>query len=231
MASRDITSEHCHSDIESRSRLFQHLPPDAISRIFADAIPRHVRTHSILTNQFDSAEYLFMLRTGSARHFVVTQDGQKLLLVWLVPGDIFGASALLDRPSTYLVSTEMVKDGSVTVWNRATIRKFVVLYPQLFANALAITSDYLVWYVSSHSALVSRNARQRVARVISSLASGMGRKCSDGVELHLTNEELANSANVTPFTVSRLLSRWQRQGALVKGRGKLVVRDPGFLVV
>jgi CRP-like cAMP-binding protein len=58
----------------------------------------------------------------------------------------------------------------------------------------------------------------------------MGRRVSGGVELDVTNEELANTANVTPFTASRLLSEWQRSGDVLKSRGKLLLRCPERLV-
>jgi CRP-like cAMP-binding protein len=51
------------------------------------------------------------------------------------------------------------------------------------------------------------------------------------VELDVTNEELAQAANVTHFTASRLLNHWQRQGALVKTRGKILLRSPEKLLL
>jgi CRP-like cAMP-binding protein len=50
------------------------------------------------------------------------------------------------------------------------------------------------------------------------------------VELDVTNEELAQAANVTHFTASRLLSHWQGQGALVKSRGKILLLSPANLL-
>jgi DNA-binding transcriptional regulator YhcF (GntR family) len=47
-----------------------------------------------------------------------------------------------------------------------------------------------------------------------------------GTEFDLYNEELANEANVNSFTVSRLLSDWQRKGILTKRRGKVLLRSP-----
>jgi len=38
----------------------------------------------------------------------------------------------------------------------------------------------------------------------------------DGVEFDVTNEDLARAANVTIFTVCRLMSEWQRTGGVVK---------------
>jgi CRP/FNR family transcriptional regulator, nitrogen oxide reductase regulator len=70
------------------------------------------------------------------------------------------------------------------------------------------------------------SARPRLARVLAELATGIGQKVPGGVELDVHNEELANEANVTPFTASRMLGEWQRQGVLRKSRGKVLLRSP-----
>jgi CRP-like cAMP-binding protein len=62
--------------------------------------------------------------------------------------------------------------------------------------------------------------------VLVTVANGFGRKTSGGTCVELTNEQLANAANVTPFTASRILSSWQRTGAIVKTRGQLMLRSP-----
>ena len=57
-----------------------------------------------------------------------------------------------------------------------------------------------------------------------------GRRYPEGIELDVRNEELANEANVTPFTASRTLAEWQRQGILRKGRGKILLHSPERLL-
>jgi CRP-like cAMP-binding protein len=50
------------------------------------------------------------------------------------------------------------------------------------------------------------------------------------MELQIKNEELAHEANVTIFTVSRLMGEWQRKGLLTKGRGSVIVTQPDKLI-
>jgi CRP-like cAMP-binding protein len=50
------------------------------------------------------------------------------------------------------------------------------------------------------------------------------------MEINVTNEELADAAAVTLFTVSRLLSRWHRSGDVIKKRGKVVICRPERLL-
>jgi DNA-binding transcriptional regulator YhcF (GntR family) len=58
----------------------------------------------------------------------------------------------------------------------------------------------------------------------------MGEATNDGVEMKVLNEDLAEGANVTPFTVSRCLRDWERAGILAKRRGKLLLRKPELLL-
>ncbi len=62
------------------------------------------------------------------------------------------------------------------------------------------------------------------------MAGGMGHKVEEGVEVAVRNEDLADEANVTVFTASRFLNEWQREGILVKTRGKIVLRSPQALL-
>jgi len=215
----------------SKSRFLHGLARADIDSVMASARARHLPANSIVTNQGDPADYFFLLTKGCARYFSITEKGEKVLLFWFLAGDIFGGVALLPQPSTYLLGTETVKESRVLVWHRSVLRELIARYPRLQENALCIASDYLTWFHASHMALISHNARERLARVLTTLAPGIGRKVPGGVELDITNEELANAANVTPFTASRLLSEWQRNGAISKGRGRLVLRAPHRLLL
>ena len=210
---------------ELHSPFLEGLAKHSSENILKAATLREMKAGSIVTNQDEVAEHLFMLVTGCARHFFVTPDGKKVLLLWLRPGDIIGGMALLPSASKYLVSSELVKDSSLAVWRRQTILALAAQHPRLLSNGLVIASEYMIWYIATHSALVSKTARQRLARVLIELSLGIGRQTAEGVELALRNEELANAANVTPFTVSRLLNQWERKGALVKRRGRLMLCD------
>jgi CRP/FNR family transcriptional regulator, nitrogen oxide reductase regulator len=209
-----------------KSRFLEGLAARDLEIMRAAAAEQRYLANSIITNQGNPAENFSLLTSGRARHFFVTQDGRKTLLLWLTPGDVFGGAAFLSRPSNYLISTEALKDSSVLVWDRTTLRRLVVQHPGILESALSIASDYLSWYVADHVALVCQTARQRLAHVLVSLSGVIGRQTAAGIEFDATNEELASAANITPFTASRLLSEWQTSRAVVKRRGKILLRFP-----
>jgi CRP-like cAMP-binding protein len=218
------------SDFIARSRFLAGIAAPDVQAILAVATPRRYRANVVIVHEGEPASELFLITEGRARFFSATANGEKLLLLWLTEGEIFGGATLLAESSTYRVSTEALKDTCALVWNRAAARTLADRYPRILHNALSIASDYFDWYLAAHIALSSHTARQRLAGVLVSLASLLGHAVADGVEVDVTNEELASAAHVTSFTVSRLLNEWQRHRAVTKRRGKVVLLAPARLV-
>jgi CRP/FNR family transcriptional regulator, nitrogen oxide reductase regulator len=224
---RQLTSQLA-SVISSRLRaeLLDGLAKSDRDETLAAALLRRFSRNRVVVNQGDAADRLFLLLKGSARFFFITPEGRKVYLLWLSPGDIFGGATLLSQPARFLVSTEVTKGSQTLVWSRSTIQHLAAKYPKLLENSLSIASDYLVWYLASHLSLICHTARQRLAHVLISLAEGIGHVTSTGIRLDVTNEQLANTANITLFTASRLLSDWQRSGAVTKRRGMVWLHHP-----
>jgi CRP-like cAMP-binding protein len=209
-----------------KSRFFEGIAQRDLAVILAAATERRFLANSIITNQGNPAEHLYLLTSGRARYFFITEEGQKTLLLWLPQGEIIGGAAFLSKTTHYSLSCETVKDSSVLVWGRAALRGLISRYPRLLENALLMASDYLAWYLADHIALTCQTARQRLAQVLVRLAGVIGQKVPGGVEIDATNEELASAANITPFTASRLISEWQLNRAVAKRRGKIFLRSP-----
>jgi CRP/FNR family transcriptional regulator, nitrogen oxide reductase regulator len=202
------------------------LGREEIDEVLAAATLRRLREDSVIAREGENADELFLILEGRARHFTMTPEGKKIVIMWLHPGDTYGGRALLTkRPVKYLASTEIVAESSALVWEHDAILPLTRRYPRLLENGLQIASDYLAVYRDLHIASCYSKADERVAWVLKKLAREIGKKIDDGIELDLINEEVANEANVTIFTVSRLLNEWQRKGLLVKERGKIVIRS------
>ena len=122
-------------------------------------------------------------------------------------------------------------DDCALVWERQTIREITARYPALLDNAFSIAvTENVAWLVAAHISLSADDARGRVAHLLVSLASAIGEVTHGGVDLRVLNEDLAEGANVTPFTVSRCLRDWQHAGLIAKRRGGILLRRPELLL-
>jgi CRP-like cAMP-binding protein len=212
-------------------KLLKGLPDRDRELVLTAATLRRVSANTAITTQGTPAGRLYMVVSGCARFFYDTSDGRKILLIWLAPGDLFGGAAMIAEPVDYLVSTEAVKDCELLVWDRATIREFAERFPRIMENALSIAAEYLGWSLTAHVALSCHTARERLARVLMGLARAIGKKVPDGIEIDVTNEELANAAQITPYTTSRVMSAWGKNRTVIKRRGKVVLRSPERLLM
>jgi len=215
---------------ELAPRFLEGFAPCDLAAILGEATPRRFRAHSLIASEGHRADKVFLMLDGLARMFTTTPKGEKIILLWIPAGDVTGGRAFLSKPMDYLLSTETVTDSLALVWPRNAILPLTKRYPRLLENALLIASDYLAAYRDIHVAASHDSASQRIAQVLTKLAKGRGQRGFEANIVNVTNEELANEASVTIFTVSRLLSKWQREGFLVKTRGRVVVRSPEELI-
>jgi CRP-like cAMP-binding protein len=207
--------------------LLEGLNPKEVDLVLKAARQRQYSAKTVMTRQGEPVNDIKALLQGRARYFYETATGKKLILNWITPGQTFaGITALSAAPHTYPASTETVRDSVVLFWDGPTIRTLAKQLPLILENALIIATDrHIAWHLAAHVALCSETARERVAHVLLALAPLIGQKKPDGIELDVTNEELADSTHITPYTMSRLISEWQRTGALRKRRGKILVRS------
>jgi CRP-like cAMP-binding protein len=215
---------------EREPRFFEGLDLSDVKAIMAAGTQQRFDANSVITRQGYSAGHLYLLLSGRLRRFFTTMDGQKIVLLRVTAGEIFGEAALLAKPQEYLVSSEATTNTTTLLWSRNTIRGLCARYPRLLENALLISFDYLAAYRTAHASLICDSAPQRLAQVLAHLSDGIGKKVAGGVELDVRNEELASEAHISLFTTSRLLSAWQRQGILEKRRGKILLRFPARLL-
>jgi CRP-like cAMP-binding protein len=213
-----------------KSRFLEGLDPAEVHSIVSAATLKRYSANTVVTREGDRTEHFFLMLNWGARYFTMSPKGEKVLVHWLSPGEVVGGAIFLSKPVSYVLSAEVAKKSSAVVWDRTTIRSLAVTYPRLMENALLVAYDYLLFYRILHVALSCQSAPQRVAQVLGYLAKEMGQQVPGGLELNVRNEELAHEANVTIFTVSRLMGEWQRKGLLTKGRGKVVVRSPEELI-
>src|SRR5437868_367370 len=215
---------------ELAPELLKGLAPGDLANVLQAGTLRRFPARSIIASERHPADEMFLILHGRARTFTITPKGEKVLLMRIPPGDPSGGRALLATPTEYLVSTEAVTECAALVWSRSSILSLTKQYPMLLENALMIASAYFAILRDMLVAASHHTASERIAQVLANLSREVGRKVFEGTVIPVSNEDLANEANVTIFTVSRTLSEWQRKGLLLKKRGHIVVRSPQGLV-
>jgi CRP-like cAMP-binding protein len=213
-----------------KAKFFEGLEGREVREIVDAAEVRKIGAHRIVLMAGEAATHLFLLVSGNAQFYRLSREGDKVLLSRLVTGNVFGLGSLLSRPMHYIGTAETSRDSEFLVWERARIRELAQKYPKLAENALEIILRYLAAHTDRLVDLVTLTAPERLARAVFHLGKHTGKIVPAGVEIEATNEDLSQLANVSSFTVSRLLNKWARAGAVTKARGRVFVYSPDRLL-
>ena len=209
-----------------QSKLFAGLDDTALKEIFEAGQLRHVAPKTDIIVTGGKPDHLFLLQRGRVRSHILTDSGSDVVLLWVVPGGVLGLSALLATPPTYMISATTVSECEFLVWTHDTIRKLAKAYPQLIENGLRLALHYLRRYMKRHINIVTKSAEARLAQRLLHLASEAGVVQSPGIAIDITNEQLSSLSDISPFTASRLLSRWEHEHWLTKERGRVTLLAP-----
>ena len=214
-----------------RPKLFEGLSPGEITAIVGAARERRFAADQVLQQEGETASHLSLLVMGHAAFYKTTPQGGKLFIRWISPGDAFGLAALLQVQQPFVITIQAFGEGSLLVWDRASAQALTLQIPRLIKNTYTIVGEFATLLADALAHCLSQTAQQRLARVLLESARDIGRNRKGGIEVDLTNEHLAQMADVSMFTASRQLSQWQSEGIVVKSRCKILLRTLEPLVV
>ncbi len=216
-------------DLASAS-LFAGLERHEVTTILAAAFPRKFRAADAIIRAEKNATHLIIVKKGFVDYFVLTEKGQEALVRRFVPGDVFGLAALLEKPAGYLGTAVAVNDVEILALDHRDATRIARAYTRFSQNAFRLALSYIAFYAHRHRSLVFDTAQQRLACALTSVASQAGTLLPSGVEVGIRNEDLASLADVGLYTACRLMKKWERGGAVVKSRGKVLIRCPEKLL-
>jgi CRP-like cAMP-binding protein len=211
--------------------LFQRVRPATLEAIQAMSTPRTVEEDSYFFHEGDPATHLYVLADGRVKMSQVTVDGQQVALRMIAPGMMFGGAAILNPDHGYPASAQALEDSTALAWEGEAFRKLAGQDPALSLNMMDLMRAYVEEMQSRFRELATERVEQRVARALLRLAAQGGKKSAPGeIELSLSRQDLAEMTGTTLYTVSRILSEWERQGLIHSGRESIAIRQPHGLV-
>ncbi len=169
------------------------------------------------------SENWFMVMSGSVRVQQVSDTGKELVICRVEGGGtciVSALSILSNQPYT----TEAIAETDVEA---------LVLPAEAFTELLNVSARFRQFVFNAYTdeiislmALVDRLAFRRIdGRLVSCLLQKAGRQN----EIRLTHQDLATELGTAREVVSRQLKRFEQQGWLRMGRGKVTLVDPRAL--
>jgi CRP-like cAMP-binding protein len=212
------------------SALFNGLAEDEIRAMLDKASWADYPARSWLFRQGEPGRQFFFVESGLIRLNQLTADGEDILVQFVKPGEVFGYFALTLRGHN-AVSAQTMQPSRLVVWDRETALQLLQSTPKAAMNLFNIAVQEVVYFYDRTRHMMTQGVGGRVKWALSELVRSTGISTPAGVVITngIGQRELAELAGTTIFTVSRELTKLQRQGILQKQRGRIVVLQPDKL--
>ena len=213
--------------------VFQHATDEDLELILKNSITRSIEEGSFFFMQGDEAHYLYILTSGQVKLMQSNPNGQQVNLRTIYPWQMFGAlGAVRTDGAAYPASAQTLEDSTALATPSLFLRSMLETRPYLSFDLMNLMTSYIQEMQARYRELATERVEQRVANALVRLAGQSGIKSDQeaGIELSFSRQDVAEMTGTTLYTVSRLLSDWERKGIIKTGREKILVLNPHELV-
>ncbi|MBZ5794537.1 Crp/Fnr family transcriptional regulator [Burkholderia contaminans] len=203
------------------------LSPEVRNDVVARARTCNVLDGTLLLRQGDVATEVFQIISGEIRQFVLTSDGQEVLLYVYCRGDVVADGSAIDGdPCPVTITTR----GATTlrVWSIEDFTELRRLHPQIDTLLAMQISRRLRATLQVIERLVTLPVAARIASHIAELSELHGMP-EDGGSLELSKSDLALMLGTTRQSVSVVVNELKSLGLIDTKYGKVVVQNLGGL--
>ena len=177
------------------------LTQDTLRAIATSGIVRQFPKNTILINEGDVGDSLYLVLTGKVKVFASNEAGKEVVLDFHGPGEYVGEMSLDNEPRSASVVT--MEPTSCAVVSRAHFREFVLAHPEFALNLIEKLIQRMRRTTENVKSLALSDVYGRLVRLLTGLAKDVG-----GVQVvpeRLTQQDIAERVGASRDMISRLM--------------------------
>lgn len=221
-----VNSPHCSTCMMGNVCLPAGMPERELEQIDLLVKERiRLKKGDLLYRQGEELDALFSLRTGSIKTQLEDSSGQIQITGFFLPGEVVGLDGMLE--SSHGSNAVAMEDSEVCVVRLEDIDEISRYAPSLQAQVRRIMSKEIS---RSHQVLLALGSMRSEARLaaflinLSQRLAALGYSSTDFV-MRMSREEIGNYLGLTLETVSRLFSRFARDGLIRVSQREVRILD------
>ncbi|MBD2105587.1 MULTISPECIES: Crp/Fnr family transcriptional regulator [unclassified Nodosilinea] len=204
--------------------LFQDLPEEAVAEATSHVVSRRHPANQVILLENDWGSSVYFILEGWVKIRTYNLDGKEVTLNILGKGELFGEMAPLEEVprSTDVITLVPTVIGSMPASDFVKLLNTQPLagirLSQLMARRLR--------QVNRRLRLRESDSTSRVADIILFLADGQGHRSTSGIEIpNLPHRELSSLSGLARETVTRVLSKLEKKGLIVRDKDLMSIPD------
>jgi CRP-like cAMP-binding protein len=218
-------SREVQADISIRSApFFDGLPEAVVDQATAHVVMRSHPANQVILLENDWGSSVYFILSGWVKIRTYNLEGKEVTLNILGKGELFGEMAPLDEVPR---STDVITLVPTVIGNMPA-QDFVNLLttePQSGMRLAQLMARRLR-QINRRLRLRETDSTSRVADILLFLADGQGKRSEKGTEIpNLHHRELSSLSGLARETVTRVLSKLEKKGLILRERDVLCIPD------
>lgn len=202
--------------------VFATLSASEFKEVTSAAHEKLLPRRETIYNEGDPIREVFLLTAGCVKVTQLGPNGQEVILRLHGPSELIGAQGL-SAGKLHLATARAIQTSTALVWEASVFESISDRIPSLRRNTARILGERLQEMEERFREISTQKVASRLSHQLIRLLNQLGRGTDHPVEIGLSREELAQLTGTTLFTVSRLLSQWEKQGIISSRREAVVV--------
>jgi CRP/FNR family transcriptional regulator, nitrogen oxide reductase regulator len=182
-----------------------------------------LRRHSLFIEGAPCRQVLLVL-TGCVKTTQLGPTGCEVILRLSGPGELVGALES-HLGTNNLVTARTTQPTTALVWDATTFETVSDRFPVLRRNTARLLGLRLQELEERFREISTQKVAPRLSHQLIRLSNQLRQHTKGALEISLSREELAQLTGTTLFTVSRLLSQWEKLGIVSTRREVVVVHN------
>ncbi len=210
--------------------VFKGAPLEDLKLLVEKGVLRSIEEDEFFFFQGDPATYFYILVSGRVKLLQSNPSGQQVNLRTIKEWEMFAALGAVRPDAMYPVAAQALEASSALAIESNLLREMMQTRPYLNMGLMQLMTGYIQEMQVRYRELATEKVERRLALTILRLASQIGIKSGESIELPLSQQDIAEATGSTIYTVSRTLSEWEKRGLVETGRGRIVMRNPHGLM-
>jgi CRP-like cAMP-binding protein len=204
--------------------IFFNLSPTERRDIVSAAHEKEFARRQTIFLEGAPCKQVVLVLAGCVKTTQLGPSGCEVILRLSGPGELVGAleSCL---GSNNLVTAKTTQPTTALVWETHIFEHISDRFPVLRRNTARLLGVRLQELEERFREISTQKVAPRLSQQLIRLSNQLRQHTKGALEISLSREELAQLTGTTLFTVSRLLSHWERQGIVSTRREAVVVRN------
>lgn len=197
--------------------LFSELEPKEMDALASVGKQKLFRRRAAVFHQGDSADSLFLIKSGRIKLSKLFEDGREATLDYRKAGDTFGENTFSEE-ICYPVTAWCVEDTYTCGINKSDFEQLILKHPTIGLRMIRKQSELIANLTTRLGDMAIPSLEERLFQVLINVAREHGIADSRGVHIQfpLTHEDLSFLTGSHRVTITKAIKKLENDGRIEK---------------